>query len=93
MSRVITPASSRSESRPEIRYLYSGDVSKNPALFRTAKYSCFGDMPYLSADRYPDQWPHRCVVLSSASRSWNGVVLIIADLSRCRDRGTCRDHN
>ena len=51
MSRVITPPSSRSASRPEIRYLYSGDVSKKPALLRTAKYSCFGDMPYLSADR------------------------------------------
>ena len=51
MSRVITPASNRSESRPVIRYLYSGDVSKKPALLRTAKYSCFGDMSYLSADR------------------------------------------
>jgi hypothetical protein len=31
--------------------LYSGEVSKKPALFRTAKYSCFGDIPYLSAER------------------------------------------
>ena len=51
MSRVITPARNRSASRPAIRYLYSGDVSKKPALLRTAKYSCFGDMPYFSADR------------------------------------------
>ena len=51
MSRVITPASNRSESRPVIRYLYSGDVSKKPALLRTAKYSCLGDMSYFSADR------------------------------------------
>ena len=51
MSRVITPASSRSESRPVIRNLYSGEVSKKPALLRTAKYSCFGDMSYFSADR------------------------------------------
>ena len=51
MSRVITPARNRSESRPAIRNLYSGDVSRKPALFRTAKYSCFGDMTYLSDDR------------------------------------------
>ena len=42
MSRVITPASSASASRPRIQYLYSGEVSKKPALLRTAKYSCFG---------------------------------------------------
>ena len=51
MSRVITPARKRSASRPVIRYLYSGDVSKKPALLRTAKYSCLADMSYFSADR------------------------------------------
>ena len=79
MSRVMTPASSFSESRPVIRNLYSGEVSKKPALLRTAKYSCLGDMSYFSADRYPDQCPYSPVVLSCSSRSWNGVVLIIAD--------------
>ena len=51
MSRVITPREEPLGVRPVIRYLYSGEVSKKPALLRTAKYSCFGDMPYLSADR------------------------------------------
>ena len=43
MSRVITPPRNFSASRPTIRYLYSGEVSKKPALLRTAKYSCFAD--------------------------------------------------
>ena len=42
MSRVNTPASSASASRPRIQYLYRGEVSKSPTLLRTAKYSCFG---------------------------------------------------
>ena len=55
MSRVMTPPRNRSESRPRIQYLYSGDVSKKPALLRTAKYSCLADMSYRNADRWPDQ--------------------------------------
>ena len=39
MSRASIPARNRSASRPAIRYLYSGDVSKMPAALRTAKYS------------------------------------------------------
>ena len=44
MSRVITPARNRSASWPRIQYLYSGEVSKNPTLLRTAKYSCLADV-------------------------------------------------
>ena len=42
MSRASIPASSRSASGPWMRYLNSGEVSKTPTEFRTAKYSCFG---------------------------------------------------
>ncbi len=51
MSRVRTPARNRSASLPRIQYLYSGEVSKKPALLRIAKYSCLADMSYLGAER------------------------------------------
>ena len=50
-SRASTPARNRSASRPAIRYLYSGEVSKKPAALRTAKYSCLADMSYFCAER------------------------------------------
>jgi hypothetical protein len=43
MSRTSTPARKRSASGPWIRYLNSGEVSKTPTEFRTAKYSCLGE--------------------------------------------------
>jgi hypothetical protein len=51
MSRVRTPARKRSASGPWIRYLYSGEESKMPALFRTAKYSNLSDIWYRWAAR------------------------------------------
>ena len=61
MSRAITPARNRSASRPAIRYLYSGDVSKMPALLRTAKYSCFADMLVLQRRQVAGPVAHRPV--------------------------------
>ena len=43
MSRASMPDRKRSASRPAMRYLYSGEVSKMPALLRTAKYSNLSD--------------------------------------------------
>src|SRR4051794_6287378 len=74
MSLVSSPARNRSVSRPLIQYLNSGEASKTPTPLRIAKYSCFEDMSYFTADRCPDQWVHSPVRLRGASRSWNGVV-------------------
>jgi hypothetical protein len=77
MSRARTPARNASAPEPWIRYLYSGDESKRPALFRIAKYSNFSESWYFWATRYPDQCSHNPVALAGPVRSWNGVVRII----------------
>ena len=49
-----------------------------PAALRTAKYSNLSSIWYFTAARWPDQCCHSPVRLSGASRSWKGVVRIIA---------------
>jgi hypothetical protein len=51
ISLASTPLRNLSASRPVIRYLYSGLVSKMPAALRTAKYSNLSDIWYRSAAR------------------------------------------
>jgi hypothetical protein len=69
MSRARTPERYPSASGPWIRYLKSGDVSKMPALLRTAKYSNFSAAWYLIAARWPDQCSQSPVSFRALVRS------------------------